>query len=275
MSEFSIAWLDLREQADSNARDAQLLKSVVEALNSQDTSVVVDLGAGTGSILRALKALDANVALWRLVDLNGNSLNEALRRHAGREFIEDHQSDLMIIDELPLIGATLVSASALFDLASAQFVDSLIARLKDRASILYAPLNYDGTTQWSPAHPLDAPILEAFNKDQLTDKGMGLALGPSAAHYLDEVLSNSGYDVYRKSSPWCLQSSDQHLIEQLIHGIAAAAANSGLMSVTDVATWKEFRVSSLDTSQCTVGHTDVLAVPKHSPFAPIIATSLV
>lgn len=274
MSEFSIAWLDLRENADNKARAPQFIEHIVEVLNGSAISVVVDLGAGTGSILRALKTQGANVALWRFVDLNGDSLDEALRRHAGTEFIEDHQSDLMIIDELPLIGATVVTASALFDLASAAFVDLLVERLKSRDSLIYAPLNYDGNTHWNPAHPLDTQILEAFNQDQLTDKGMGPALGPHAAGYLAKVLTDSDYDVYTQSSPWLLDSDDKALIEQLITGIAAAAANSDLVSAQDLTRWKEFRLSELDSTQCTIGHTDVLAVPKQSPFAPAAALAM-
>jgi SAM-dependent methyltransferase len=274
MSEFSVTWLDLRESSDAKARNPRLLECVVAMLNSSDLSVVVDLGAGTGSILRALKNQGANVALWRLVDLNGGTLDEALRRHAGVENVEDHQSDLMLIDELPLLSATVVSASALFDLASEHFVDTLIARLKHQQSALYAPLNYDGTTRWLPAHPLDERVLEAFNIDQHTDKGMGAALGPESANYLAAVLKHNGYTVYQESSPWLLDSSDRPLLVELINGIAAAAVKVGAITQEEIDEWKTFRHSKLAETRCCVGHIDILAVPDNSPLGAIAAEAL-
>lgn len=274
MSEFSVTWLDLRESSDAKARDPELLECAVAMLNSSNVSVVVDLGAGTGSILRALKNKGANVALWRLVDLNGNSLDEALRRHASVEHVEDHQSDLMLIDELPLVGATVVSASALFDLASKHFVDSLVARLKDRPSALYAPLNYAGTTQWLPAHPMDERVLAAFNADQCTDKGMGVALGPDATAYLEAVLESSGYEVYQKSSPWMLDQDDKALLAELINGIAAAAGKTATITQDEIDGWEAFRLANLGETQCTVGHIDILAIPKDSPLSAIAAEVL-
>jgi len=274
MSEFSVTWLDLRESSDAKARNSELLECVVAMLNSSNVSVVVDLGAGTGSILRALKSKGANVALWRLVDLNGNSLDEALRRHASVEHVEDHQSDLMLIDELPLVSATVVSASALFDLASKRFVDTLIARLKHQPSALYAPLNYDGTTQWLPAHPMDERVLAAFNADQRTDKGMGEALGPEATGYLESALVHSGYKVYQKSSPWMLDQDDKALLGELITGIAAAAIKTGTITPDEIVGWKAFRHSKLAQTQCAIGHVDILAIPKDSPLSVIAAEVL-
>src|SRR5687768_7593215 len=121
MSSFSIAWLDLREGADFAARDKTLVTQVLQWLGQaadpvSPDRIIVDLGAGTGSTLRALTKLGANNLVWRLVDLDGKLLDEALRRHGKNCLIEDYQADLNIIGELPLTGAHIISASALFDL---------------------------------------------------------------------------------------------------------------------------------------------------------------
>ncbi|MDX1489979.1 MAG: class I SAM-dependent methyltransferase [Pseudohongiellaceae bacterium] len=262
MSEFSIDWLDLRESSDEKARDPKLLKLVSDSIERAGAAVVVDLGAGTGSMLRALKKRDAQVALWRLVDHNGKSLDEALKRHMADELMEDHQADLTVIDELPLIGATVVTASALFDLASTDFVDGLIARLQKQNSLIYAPLNYNGQVLWNPKHPLDEAVLEAFNEDQKRDKGMGPALGPAASDYLADALEQAGYEVAQAPSPWQLGSADTALMTQLAQGVAQAITRSTELSGEQIEQWLNFRLENMKHGQCDVGHTDVLAIPK-------------
>lgn len=267
MSSFSIAWLDLREGADFAARDKTL---VTQALNwlGQATDrvspdrIIVDLGAGTGSTLRALSKLGANNIVWRLVDLDGKLLDEALRRHGKNYLIEDYQADLTIIEELPLTGAHIVSASALFDLASSTFIDALVARLDARKTAVYAALNYDGTTTWSPAHPLDEKVLTAFNQDQQRDKGFGPALGPDCTEYLQKALENKGYAVTVQPSPWQLTAGDHAMLSELINGIAAAVSEGYGLTAQALDDWKNFRIANVADGNCTVGHWDLLALPR-------------
>ena len=272
MTGFSISWLDLREKADFAARDKNIAKSAVDWLNQKSNhfspgKIIVDLGSGTGSTLRALSELGiynfgANNVVWRLVDYNGALLDEALKRHGKSCLIEDYQSDLTVINELPLGGAHLVTASALFDLASAEFVDALAIELAARNIGLYAALNYDGVTDWTPTHPYDQTVLDAFNKDQLRDKGMGPALGPHSGSYLQHAFEKSGYHVVVASSPWQLKSTDYKLVEELINGIANAVSVDYALDTTALEEWKTFRLAHANTGTCIIGHQDVFAIPK-------------
>jgi len=262
MTDFSIAWLDLREPADLKARDKTLAIQALQWLQKNYTNqghMLVDLGSGTGSSLRALAGLGAADIVWRLVDNNGNLLDEALRRHRKDWIIEDYESDLNIVNELPLGGAQLVTASALFDLASHEFVDQLKDRIIKQNSALYAALNYDGTTEWIPAHPLDNKILDAFNQDQTRDKGLGPALGPEATHYLQTIFQSAGYEVFTANSPWELTAKDHALVSELIEGIANALKQN--VDQAELNTWKEFRLSHVANGICKVGHQDLLALP--------------
>jgi hypothetical protein len=270
MSGFTVAWLDLREEADKRARDRSLQQQALQWLGCGDTptlleSIVVDLGAGTGSTLRALSAPGSQHLVWRLVDLDGDLLDEAVRRHGKHYRIEDYQSDLTVTGELPLGGARLVTASALFDLVSEKFVDALVARLvalrKTWASGLYAALSYDGTTTWTPAHSLDDAVLQAFNRDQCKDKGFGPALGPAAAAYLQQALQQAGFRVRVAQSPWQLDAADAEMVRELINGIVHAVAQDYGLDATALAEWKAFRLAQLQHGTCTVGHLDVLALP--------------
>ena len=266
MSGFSISWLDLREGADFTARDKTLATQALEWLGQTNDHIspdriIVDLGAGTGSTLRALTKLGANNIVWRLVDLDGKLLDEALRRHGKQCLIEDYQADLTITEELPLTGAHIISASALFDLASTTFIDALINRIDARKTAVYAALNYDGTTTWFPAHSLDEKVLAAFNQDQLRDKGFGHALGPQCTDYLQQVLENKGYRISIKASPWELGAKDEAMTSELISGIAGAVSEGYGLTPQEVDEWKHFRLAHATDGHCTIGHWDLLALP--------------
>ncbi|MFN3162372.1 MAG: hypothetical protein ACE37N_02560 [Pseudohongiellaceae bacterium] len=161
MSGFSIDWLDLREPADRHARNQDLLASALAWLLSDPSTgsapLAVDLGAGTGSTLRAVSqylsghrgnASSSNEPVpdvtkpgapqsafaWRLVDHDPVLLAEAARRHGEQWRLETCQVDFGQPGILPLKDARLVTASALFDLVSAGFVDSLVDALVAQAT---------------------------------------------------------------------------------------------------------------------------------------------
>lgn len=267
MSGFSIDWLDLREDADRRARDADLRQQALDWLESGQSPdpapVVVDLGAGTGSTLRALSTDSPAALRWRLVDHDSALLSEAQRRHGSTHSIETCTADLSQLDTLPLVDARLVTASALFDLVSADFIQAL-ANLLQRQSQhspvgLYSALNYDGSTQWTPAHPLDGDVLAAFNQDQRTDKGFGPALGPDSGTEMHKAFTQAGFEVVTADSPWVLDGDDEAMVSALIDGIASAVASHNGLDKTALQDWVRFRQAHLASGTCTVGHVDVLA----------------
>lgn len=269
MSGFSIDWLDLREDADRRARDSNLLEQARRWLVTESSAgkmpLVLDLGAGTGSTLRTLTAegLQPKSLAWRLVDHDEKLLAEARRRHSAEHQMEICHADLTQIATLPMQDANMVTASALFDLVSADFIEMLIQSLPSGAAV-YAALNYDGMTAWTPAHPLDAAVLEAFNKDQRRDKGFGVALGPDAGAQAKVLFSQAGYTVHSASSPWKLNGTDQLMASTLIDGIAAAVAQDPAIDKDELGDWIDFRQSNVSTGTCTVGHLDILALPADS-----------
>jgi len=267
MSGFNIDWLDLRESADRRARDKALREGALQWLQGAEEKPpqVVDLGAGTGSTLRALEAPNHLPLSWRLVDHDPTLLDEARRRHGSTRPFETCIADLSLLGQLPLGGARLVTASALFDLVSADFIEGLAALLQDQSQQrpvgLYAALNYDGTTQWTPAHPLDDAVLEAFNRDQRRDKGLGPALGPESGDALRRVFTRAGFSVTGADSPWVLAGDDQPMVVALIDGIASAVAGSPGLGGEALGDWIQFRRENANSGTCRVGHTDLLALP--------------
>lgn len=246
---FDPTWLDLREPADYAARDQSLLAAAKAAA----TAAIVDLGAGTGSTLRAF---GDHAADWRLVDGDATLLAVAKERHPQ---VETHLQNLADLDLLPLDGASLVTASALFDLMPRDWCEALADLLAAKGIGLYAALNYDGKMSWTPALIEDTLIIKAFNAHQRTDKGIGPALGPDATATLAEIFEERGFTVRTADSPWHLGPAQAELHRQLVEGIAGAATETGSPLAEN---WRYARLAACSSADCTVGHTDLLALPS-------------
>jgi len=251
---FDATWLDLREPADHAARDAALLDRA--RLLADRLGRVIDLGAGTASTFRAMRLAEAT--RWLLLDNDAALLDRASQRHGDR--IATARCDLAAIDALPLDGSALVTASALLDLAGAAWLGALAARLAALRLPVYAALSYDGRMEWQPVDAEDAAVTSAFNRDQRTDKGLGgIALGPDAAGHFAGMLRDHSYDVESAASPWQLGPGQFALQRELLAGIADAAARAGH---GDAPGWLARRLGRLDEGGCTIGHLDLLAVPR-------------
>lgn len=247
---FAASWLDLREPADHAARDPALLAAARTHLGD---GLAVDLGCGTGSTVRAF---GTGPARWRLVDRDPALLSLAVARHPGAGTAE---ADLRDLPDLPLSGARLVTASALIDLVSRDWVEALADRLAALEAGLYAALNYDGFMAWTPDLPGDAEATEAFNRHQRGDKGFGAALGPDSGLYLAEAMARRGYDVRTAASPWRLGRDAAALREALTEGVGDAAGAAGMRGAAD---WVQARrAAAVGAGSCVVGHLDVLATP--------------
>lgn len=246
---FDAAWLDLREPADRAARDPALLAAAAGWLGG---GIALDLGCGTGALARAFPSGPR----WRLVDRDPDLLGLAAARTPGAETC---RLDLNRLDALPLDGVRLVVASALFDLASAAWVDGLAERAARHDLGLYASLTYDGGLAFAPALNGDAAVRAAFNAHQRRDKGLGgPALGPEAGPAIAAALRAHGYTVRMAASPWRLGPEDDALRRALTGGVATAAREAGCAIAT---AWGQARSAASAAGSCEVGHVDLLALP--------------
>ena len=252
---FSSDWLALREGADHSARDPALrCKAVAEARRIGGAApVILDLGCGTGSTLRAL-APHLPEASWRLVD-NDPALLE--RAAASAHHAVPYRRDLADLDALPLDGVHLVTASALLDLVTGAWLRDLAERLAARRIAFYAALTYDGAMSWSPPADDDAAITAAFNRHQRSDKPLGRALGPDGTEAARAQFEARGYGVATAESPWRLGPADTALQGALFAGIAAAAGEAGAEGAPR---WLDRRLSARAAATCRIGHLDLLAI---------------
>jgi SAM-dependent methyltransferase len=277
MSGFSADWLDLREPADHRSRNRKLAHALAKYFDGWRPITIVDLGSGTGSNLRATAPLLGPEQHWTLVDIDTGLLEAAVERLTGWADGADRQAEKLVLfksakritvdfraadlarDLEAALGpsANLVTASALFDLVSAEFVGRFAAALARRKSAFYTVLTYDGDQRWTPEHEADAALLEAFNAHQKSDKGFGRAAGPDAADALSEAFSSAGYAIEEGDSAWRLASGDEKLIADLAAGFADAVRETGLVDAPTISAWR-----AITRTGAVVGHADTLALPR-------------
>jgi SAM-dependent methyltransferase len=271
MSGFDPGWLALREPADHAARAHEVMARVARYFAARDSVRVVDLGCGSGSNLRGTFAHLPDRQKWTLVDYDARLL-DAARETLGawadqaRETVDGlvlekagktltvgfRQADLSagivpVLDAFP----DLVTAAALFDLISTDWIERFARDLSARRLPFLTVLTYDGRAVWTPAHDDDARVLSAFNADMTRDKGFGPAAGGQAPQALVTAFAAQGYATLSGDSPWVLsRESDAGLIDELARGIAGAVPGS--------ADWLQAR---LQATSCMIGHADLFAVP--------------
>ncbi|MBN9063036.1 MAG: hypothetical protein BGP06_17965 [Rhizobiales bacterium 65-9] len=283
MSGFSADWLALREPADHAARNGDVLADVARHVAGRDHLSIIDLGCGAGSNLRGFAlSLPARRQSWTLIDYDAALLKAARERliawadeteELGEELLIEKSGKTLTIDfrqadlnaDMERIAGwrpDLVTAAALFDLVSPAWIDRFAAALARWKLPLYTVLVYDGREQWTPPHPLDAAIHDAFLAHQRRDKGFGPSAGPDAARLMEAAFSKQNYRVASGESPWRLGVEDAALIAQLAGGVASAAAETGLPAA-DVEQWRAFRETAARApgASARVGHRDLFTAP--------------
>lgn len=274
METFDTEWLALREPADRRARDRTLPERLRAAWRRRGWSRVVDLGSGTGANLRYLAPRLPSGQRWTLVDHDPRHVDRLRRLEAPPEVdavaavSRDLAADgLAVVDD-----ADLVTASALLDLVSESWLAELVNRCVDAACGAYFALTCDGRMRWMTESaagwrgdddPDDGFVWSVFNRHQRIDKGFGPALGPTAAVSAARLFQEAGYRTWLASSAWRLDAGDRRLVDQLVEGWAAAAAELRPEHAARVEAWASRRWDALShgSFRVTVGHRDLLALP--------------
>ena len=281
---FSTDWLALREPADAAARSERLLQAVAARFAPETNLTVLDIGAGTGSNARYLAERLHPQQQWLLVDHDPSLLIEASQRlrtwgeSRGLVVTRDEAAwrvegeglavtfatklvdlvDLAPSSEL-FLDRRLVTASALLDLVSAAWVESLASECRVVGAAGLFALTYDGRIHCSPEEPGDDDIRQLVNEHQRGDKGFGPALGPAASTVAAECFGALGYSVEREASDWHLDPDAAELQRQLIEGWSRAAVQMAPDRSAFVREWTDRRLAHVleGHSRLVVGHEDV------------------
>jgi hypothetical protein len=264
MSESLSAWLSLRELTDAHARSRVLTDLLVEVLPPESPLRVVDLGTGTGANIRYLAPRLRRPQQWLVVDRDAALLTEAsqsqwIPRDCG---VETCQRELGTLDDDLFDGRHLVTASALLDLVSERWLESLAAQCRRVGAVALFTLSYNGRSTCDPRDPEDEGIRVCFNAHQRrNDKGFGRAVGPEAWWVAMHALRAVGYRVVHARSEWTVPPSAVELQRGLVEGWASAATEYEPKASALISAWRTRRLQHIDDghSRIVVGHEDIVA----------------
>ncbi len=270
MSGFSAEWLALREPADTAARSESLVRFVAGGAPGPERAALraLDLGGGTGANIRYLSAKLPSPQHWTLVDDDPALLARVPAS------VTTHRADLRaVVNEGALFdGCWLVTASALLDLVSDEWLATLVRRCRTAGAAVLFALSYDGRIVCSPEDDDDEEVRRLVNEHQKTDKGFGLALGPAAGARAAQLLTTAGYIVRQAQSDWTLLPSAAEMQRVLFDGWAAAASEMAPARKTAIENWRARRIGHIDIgrSRIVVGHTDLAGVVS-SHQSPVVS----
>ncbi|MDN3564712.1 class I SAM-dependent methyltransferase [Paeniroseomonas aquatica] len=296
--EFALDWLDLREPFDAMARDTDLADALLARLPARPR--FLDLGAGTGSLLRFLAPRLGRAQVWTLVDADRELLEAAFDTIADRSEaigykvtvpnrrtllvhapggawrVETLVADLAEAPRgLPLHSVDAVVSSALCDLVSRDWVGRLAAALRVP---FYAALCVTGRDRFTPPHPADRVVADGFRRDQGRDKGFGgVALGDRAPAAIAEAFGARGFAVSSAPSDWDVRSrgampmpglheAASRFLSELVMGHAEAAQRQDRRGDQRIGAWLEARLEQVAARRLAarIGHRDVLALPRRT-----------
>jgi hypothetical protein len=280
-------WLELREPHDAAARNLGLARALAAALPARPR--IMDLGAGTGALVRWLAPVVGRAQAWTLVDADGGLLSRAfattadhaehqgwpatfatrktLLVHApgGAWRVEGLIADLRDAPAgLPLHQVDAVVNTALCDLVSEDWIRRIAAGCARHHLPFYAALNVTGRERFDPPHPADALVNRGFARDQLRDKGFGgIALGPRAPAVIAAAFAAHGYAVRRAPSDWRIPRRAPEMAAAVASGHAQAAMGTERRARARLLDWAVDRraQAGLQRLAARIGHMDILCLP--------------
>lgn len=287
-------WLDLREPFDAASRNPALALALSRALPARPR--ILDLGAGTGALLRWLGHFIGRAQAWTLVDADPALVARAFETIAeraeavgwpvtwpGRRTLLVHapggawRVEALIADlreapaGLPLDQVDAVVNTALCDLVSEEWITRIAAACAARGLPFYSALNVTGRERFMPPRLGDALVARGFARDQARDKGFGgVALGARAPAAIAAAFAAHGYAVHRASSDWVVGRRDARMAVALSDGHATAASRWERRRPAEIGTWQLARAADARMGRLTVrvGHADLLCLPPGQGTGP-------
>ncbi len=265
----SPGWLALREPADAAARARDLAEALERALPAGGRNVVHDLGCGTGAMGRWLAPLLAGPQHWVLHDRDADLLALAAADLPGPAAdgapvtAETRCADLSLMEASDLAGASLITASALLDLLTAEELDRLADLCAGAGCPVLLTLSVIGSVEITPADPLDRRVAAAFDAHQRRATKRGTLLGPDAVDFAAEAFRRLGAEVLVRPSPWRLGPAHSTLAAEWFTGWVAAAREQEAELAGQCEPYARRRLEQASAGELTVtvGHADLLVLP--------------
>ncbi|WP_102868066.1 SAM-dependent methyltransferase [Pseudovibrio exalbescens] len=268
MTGFAADWLALRREVDRQSRNPEIEEAFLSFLAADRENEaplrLIDLASGTGANLAVLRDKLPKPQHWTLMDHDQALLEEIQPPPEANVQVTCQLADLSDPSSFNHFSkADGLVTTAFLDLVSRSWMTQLVKAITAARLPFLATLSYNGTVTFAPQHRHDAVLIEAVNMHQRTDKGFGLALGPTAADTCAALFKQYGYDVQTAPSDWVLTGQHGALLRDLVRGWSGAAVEMGIP--TQLAEdWKRERISLSQSADCkvVVGHTDLVALPR-------------
>jgi hypothetical protein len=237
-------WLGLREPADAAARSTELADRLAQHLAGP--LVIHDLGGGTGANGRWLAPRLPGPQHWVVHDHDADLLELA-----AAPGVEVRRSDITRLTPGDLAGASLVTASALLDMLTADELRRMLRPCRGLPILL--AMTVTGRVTLEPADPLDAHLGAAFNRHQ---RRAG-RLGPDAVAAAVDLLPGA---VVRPS-PWRLNGAHAELTAVWLGGWVDAACEQD--PALEAGDFRDRRLAQAAAGELTVtvDHADLLVLP--------------
>ena len=250
-------WLGLREPADAEARSAELAERLARHLGAAGHLVIHDLGGGSGAMGRWLAPRLPGPQHWVVHDRDEDLLELAVADAPDSVTIEARLSDIMRLTRDELAGASLVTASALLDLLTAETLARVLVACAGCPMLL--TLTVAGRVTLTPEESLDASMSAAFNAHQRR----GRKLGPDAVAAAVDELRGTGAEVLVRPSPWRLDAGRADLTAEWLDGWVAAACEDEPALAAEAGGYRDRRLAQAFAGHLgvTVDHADLLVLP--------------
>jgi SAM-dependent methyltransferase len=266
----SPAWLRLREEADATARSSDLVEQIRPHLPAGGCAVIHDLGCGTGSMGRWLAPRLTGTQHWIVYDRDADLLAQAAEDTPGvaadgaAVTIQTRQRDITQLHTGDLVGASLVTASALLDMMTADELERFVTTCADAGCPALVTISVIGRVDLTPDDPLDARIASAFNAHQRRTTGGRRLLGPDAVDAAVDAFTRLGADVLVRPSPWRLGAAQSALASEWLMGWVGAACQQRPELTSDAAAYVRRRLAQASAGRLSVRvhHHDLLARPR-------------
>jgi hypothetical protein len=256
-------WLLMREPADAAARSAELAERLGRHLATAGRLVIHDLGGGSGAMGRWLAPRLPGAQHWIAHDLDADLLELAVADAPGPAAdgapvtVEARRSDITRLTPGELAGASLVTASALLDLLTADALARVLVACAGCPLLL--ALTVVGRVTLTPEEPLDGLMGAAFNARQRR----GRRLGPDAVATAISELRGTGAEVLVRPSPWRLDAAHVDLAAEWLGGWVAAACEQEPALADEARDYRDRRLAQAAAGELTVtvDHADLLVLP--------------
>jgi hypothetical protein len=261
-------WLALREPADAAARARDLVERLAPPTSGH--WMIHDLGCGSGAMGRWLAPLLSGHQRWVGHERDADLLEAFLANPPGPAAdgaavtVEARRTDVARLDQSDLAGASLITASALLDMLTAEELAAMIAACVGLGCPVLVTLSVSGRVSLSPPDPLDGPLAAAFNDHQRRETPRGRLLGPDAVPFAEHALGRLGAEVTIRPSPWRLGTAHSALATEWMTAWVAAAREQQPQLDSQAERYAGRRLAQLSagTLAVTVGHADLLALPR-------------